>query len=46
MTAETTLFVKVVDPKSGTVGFLPIQPATLPSSPMRFWKGRPPQVQR
>ena len=43
MTTGTTYYVKVVDPKSGTVGYLPIEPAAWPHSSMRFHKGRPPQ---
>ncbi len=46
MNADVTLYVRVIDPQTGTVGFLPIMPAIRPDSSLRFHRGRPPQVQR
>jgi len=40
--AGAELFVRVVNPHTGASGFLPILPATLPSSPTRFYRGVPP----
>jgi hypothetical protein len=46
MIDSTTTFVKVIDSQTGTVGYLPVSPPIKPDSPMRFWKGRPPEVRR
>ncbi len=39
--AAAALFVRRVDPAAGAAGFVPIAPAVLPGSPLRFARGRP-----
>lgn len=44
--AGVELFVRLVDPDTGTAGFVPIAPAVLPSSLLRLARGRPPTPTR
>lgn len=38
------LYVRLVDPATGASGFVAIEPAIRPHSPLRFYRGRPPHV--
>jgi len=38
------LYVRVIDPTTGAIGFLPLEPAICPSSSMRFHRSRPPRA--